>query len=118
MRTLGKNKRRIWYAPLLTEQNAVDDEGHITSEKVRVYGTPKEAWVNYSSERGESVTALFGETKDYDLVIACTKEELPVSESDVLWVNTEPHKANDYRIVRISDSINVRTMLIRRVIDE
>lgn len=118
MRTLRKNTRQIWYAPLLLEENAVDDEGHITSEKVRVYGEPKEARVNYSSERGENVTALFGETKEYDLVITCTKNELPVEESAVLWVGVPPGGAHNYRVIRISDSINVRTMLIRRVVDD
>ncbi len=118
MRTLRKNARRIYYAPLLSETNAMDDAGHITSEKVRVYAIPKEAWVNYSAERGENIAAQFGEMKDYDLVIVTTKSAFPVDESTAVWVNAPPNKAHDYRIVRVADSINVRQVLIRRVIDE
>lgn len=118
MRTLRKNARPIYYAPLISERNAVDEKGHITSEKVRVYGEQSQARVNYSSERGENVTALFGETKDYDLVITSTRNGLPIDESAILWVNAAPDKAHDYRVVRISDSLNVRTVLIRRVIDD
>lgn len=118
MRSLQKNARRVYYARLLSETNATDEAGHITSEKVRVYAEPKEAWVNYSAERGENITAQFGEMKDYDLVIVTTEAAFPVDESTVVWVNTPPGKAHDYRIVRVADSINVRQVLIRRVIDE
>lgn len=118
MRTLRKNARRVYYAPLLSEKNALDENGHITSEKVRVYADPKEAWVNYSAERGESIVAQFGEMKDYDLIIVTTSSAFPVEESTAVWVNADPAKAHDYRIVRVADSINVRQVLIRRVVDE
>ena len=73
--------------------------------------------MNYSAERGESIVAQFGEMKDYDLVISTTSSAFPVDESTAVWVNAEPGKAHDYRIVRVADSINVRQVLIRRVVD-
>ncbi len=118
MRTLRKNTRRVYYAELLSEVNARDENGHITSEKVRVYSDPKEALVNYSAERGESIVAQFGEMQDYDLVILTSPDVFPVDESTAIWVNADPQKMHDYRVVRVADSINVRQVLVRRVIDE
>jgi hypothetical protein len=118
MRTLKKNARRVYYAPLLSEANVLDKYGNVTSEKARTYAPPKEAWVNYSAERGESVVAMFGETKKYDLIVVSTSSAFPVDESSAVWVNAEPGNAHDYRVVRVADSINVRQVLIRRVVDE
>ena len=117
MRTLLRNARRVYYAHLVSEENARDKNGHITSEKVRIYDEPREARVNYSAERGESITSQFGEMQGYDLVIVTTKSAFPVDESTAVWVNSEPDKPHDYRVVRVADSINVRQVLIRRVID-
>lgn len=118
MRTLRKNARLVHYAALLSEVNAKDEDGNITSEKVRIYADPQPVWLNYSAERGESIVAQFGEMRNYDLVIITTPEAFPVDESTAVWVNSNPQQMHDYRVVRVSDSINVRQVLIRRVIDE
>lgn len=117
MRMLNRNKRLIWYAPLIGEERVVDSDGNITSEKRLVYGEPHAARVNVSSERGEYVTALFGDIMEYDLVIVCSELALPIDESAAIWVRASPDAASDYRVVRISESLNGKTILIRRVRD-
>ena len=117
MRMLFRNKRRVYYATPVGEEVVKDQYGHITSERKRIYSEPKTAFVNYSSERGESVVDQFGEMKEYDLVIVSTKKGFPVVESDAVWVNAEASKPHDYRVVRVADSLNIRQVLVRRVVD-
>ena len=119
MRTLNKNKQKMYYAlqtgtepEYKTDDDGnieydyyldgdgnkiyyVDDEGNktplYTGHTRLVYSEPVEFQGNIALSGGESQAVEFGlNLGDYSAVLVCEKSEIPITETSRIWHTTEP----------------------------
>lgn len=69
MRTLARNKIRIYYANFRAKIPLKDEYGNLTGEYEILYDNPTAIKANVSAARGEAVTRQFGDDEGYDRVI-------------------------------------------------
>lgn len=134
MRTLNKNKQKMYYANQDKEvtimETYYDDEGNAyeydTGETKLVYGDPIEFKGNIAMSGGEAEAQEFGlNLADYEAILIVSKNTLPITETSLIWHNTEPAKgadgntdeySADYRIVKISPSLNFDKYVLKKVV--
>lgn len=134
MRTLNKNKQTLYYAnqdrlvPIYEEYT--DEDGNTypldTGETKLVYGEPFEFKGNIAMSGGEAEAQEFGlNLADYEAVLIVGKSTLPIDETSLIWHTSEPTKDNegntdeysaDYRIVKISPSLNFDKYVLKKVV--
>ena len=135
MRTLNKNKQKLFYAnqdrivPIYEYYE--DEEGNLipldTGETKLVYGEPIEFKGNISlSNGGEVEVQEYGLSQaDYSAILVTSKNTLPITETSLIWYENEPKKdidgntdefSADYRIVKISPSLNVDKYVLQKVV--
>lgn len=135
MRMLNKNTQTMYYA----NQDRVvpiyeyyeDEDGNLipldTGETKLVYGEPIEFKGNISlSNGGEVEVQEFGlNLGDYSAILVVGKDYIPLSETSLIWHTTEPEKdidgntnefGADYRVVKVSDSLNVSKYALQKVV--
>lgn len=143
MRTLAKNKQKMYYALLNGKKpvyefdddgNAivdyVDEEGNVyyreTGSYEPAYDKPVEFLGNIAMSGGESEAVEYGlNLGDYEAVLIVPKNLLPITEISLIWHNTEPkynadetvdgHSA-DYSVIKISHSLNVDKYVLKKVV--
>jgi hypothetical protein len=134
MRTLNKNKQRLFYAnqdrlvPIYEEYTDEDGNTYLldTGDTKLVYGEPVEFKGNIAMSGGEAEAQEFGlNLADYEAVLLVGKNTLPITESSLIWHTTEPTKDSDgntneysadYRIVKISPSLNFDKYVLKKVV--
>lgn len=135
MRTLNKNKQKLFYAnqdrivPIYEYYE--DEEGNLipldTGETKLVYGEPIEFKGNIAmSSSGEVEIQEFGLSQaDYSAILVVDKDYIPLTETSLIWFENEPKKdidgntdefSADYRIVKISPSLNVAKYALQKVV--
>lgn len=135
MRTLNKNTQKMYYA----NQDRVvpiyeyyeDEDGNMipldTGETKLVYGEPIEFKGNISlSNGGEVEVQEFGlDIGAYSAILVTNKNYINLSETSLVWHSTEPTKdidgntnefSADYRVVKVSDSLNVSKYALQKVV--
>jgi len=134
MRTLNKNKQTIYYA-LLTDretestketivvdgQTVTIDEGDYTI----AYDKPEPFSANISFSGSDSVDVEFGiDMSAYDAIIVTDMKAIPITETSLIWFETEPPEDEndgstaDYSVVAVRHSLNfTKAILKRRVKD-
>lgn len=90
MRCMERNKVDFWYAPYEGHTHKVDEYGNELNETEVSYGNPVQCKGNVSAARGETLSRLFGEAEGYDKVIVLDDPDSPITEYDVLWVDSTP----------------------------
>lgn len=134
MRTLNKNKQKMYYANQDREvpitETYYDDEGNAyeldTGETKLVYGEPVEFDGNIAMSGGEAEAQEFGlNLADYEAVLVVDKNTLPIDETSRIWHTSEPTNDDegytdeysaDYRIVKISPSLNFDKYVLKKVV--
>lgn len=134
MRTLNKNKQKLYYAnqdKLVPVYDYYEDsEGNLieleTGETKLVYSEPIEFYGNISMSGGESEAVEYGlNLADYEAVLIVSNNYVPLTETSLIWLNTEPKTDDegyadefsaDYRIVKISPSLNVDKYVLQKVV--
>lgn len=135
MRTLNKNTQKMYYAnqdrivPIYEYYE--DEEGNLipldTGETKLVYGEPIEFKGNIAmSSSGEVEIQEFGLSQaDYSAILVADKDYIPLTETSLIWFENEPKKdidgntdefSADYRIVKISPSLNVDKYALQKVV--
>lgn len=134
MRTLVKNKQKMYYAlqigkvPIYTEY--VDEEGNryrIETGEYKVgYGNPVEFYGNISMSGGDLESVEYGlNLGDYEAILVVGKNTLPIDETSLIWLNTEPEydsdgiadeKTADYKVIKISHSLNVDKYVLKKLV--
>lgn len=130
MRTLNKNKQTVYFALLIGreaestgETITVDaetvyvDEGDYTNE----YTVPEAFSANISFSGHDSVDVEFGlDMSAYDAVIVSDKQALPITETSLIWFETEPPatvndgSTADYSVVAVRHSLNFTKSILKR----
>ena len=123
MRTLVRNKIRIYYAKYLTKTLLKDEYGNLTGEYDIVYDSPVEIKANVSAARGEATTRQFGEDESYDRVIVMDDPNVPIDVSSVFWIDTLPvinadgstDTPYDYIVKQVAPSLNSVSIAVSKV---
>lgn len=134
MRTLNRNKQKMFYSLYLGEtpiyDSYVDADGveHKidTGEKKASYSMPTVFYGNIAMSGGESEAVEFGlNLADYQAVLIMAKNTLPIDETSLIWINTEPQYntdgtpdqySADYSIIKVSPSLNVDKYVLKKVV--
>jgi len=142
MMTLDINKQKMYYAnqdsvvPIYERDeygNIIyyeDEEGNSypleSGDTKLVYGEPIEFFGNLSMSGGESEAVEFGlDLSQYSAVVVLPKNYINVTETSLIWADTEPTKDSDgntdeysadYRIVKISKSLNFDKLVLQKVV--
>lgn len=143
MRTLNKNKQQLYYAnfieggePIYKEVNGekvisyVDDDGNVYYEEEGTtkshYSAPFPFKGNISMSGGEAEAVEFGlNLADYSAVLVLPKNEARIDERTYIWHNSEPvvdadgyadKQSADYRVVKVSPSLNVDKFVLAKVV--
>lgn len=123
MRTLARNKTRIYYANYSNKIPIEDEYGNLTGEYDIIYDNPVEVKANVSAARGESTTRQFGEDEGYDRVIVMDEPNAPINVSSVLWIDTLPEIKEDgstdtpydYIVKQVAPSLNSVSIAVSKV---
>ena len=123
MRTLARNKVRIFYANYRDKTPLKDEYGNLSGEYKISYDNPIAIMANVSAARGESTTRQFGENVNYDRIIVLDNPSFPISETSILWIDTTPEIANDgstntphdYIVKQVAPSLNSKSIAVSKV---
>lgn len=145
MRMLNKNKQKLFYANFIRggepiyklDENGdkiityVDEDGNVYYEEIGVtpshYSEPIEVKGSISmSGNGESEAVEFGlNFADYNAVLILPKNEAQIDELTYIWQNSDvvidengyaDNKSADYRVVKVSPSLNVDKFVLAKVV--
>jgi hypothetical protein len=123
MRTLARNKIRIFYANYRDKVPLRDEYGNLTGEYDIAYDNPVEIKANVSAARGEATTRQFGDDEGYDRVIVLDDPKLPIAVTSILWIDTLPEIAedgstetpHDYIVKQVATSLNSVSIAVSKV---
>ena len=123
MRTLHRNKIRIYYANYREKIPLKDEYNNLTGEYDIVYDNPVEIKANVSAARGEATTRQFGEDVSYDRIIVLDDPAFPIAETSILWIDTLPEIAedgttktpHDYIVKQVAPSLNSVSIAVSKV---
>lgn len=138
MRCTRRNKHRIWVCVYTGERDIRDKNGKKTGEKVPVYTTPHEVWLNVSPATGQSGTEQFGTLENYDKVLVTNDLSCPIDERSALFIDKDPSYTSvftgyistststsvaeyvnvpvaDYTVRRVAKSLNSMSVAVRKV---
>ena len=144
MRTLNKNKQVLYYSNQTNERTpvyALNADGTIQTVEVdgvitkvitgyseKGYSIPQMFEGNISLSGGEVVNVDYGvDASAYDAVLVLNKDEINISETSLIWSETEPTYKDvektvidpysaDYRVTRVSPSLNQSKYLLAKVV--
>ena len=123
MRTLRRNKIRIFYANYRDKVPLKDEYGNLTGEYDIAYDNPVEIRANVSAARGEATTRQFGDDEGYDRVIVMDDPALPITATSIFWIDTLPEIAedgstktpHDYIVKQVATSLNSVSIAVSKV---
>lgn len=128
MRSLNKNQKKLWYSTYADQIVIYETDGagsiiyddidgkqvpRIKAERAG-YNNPVPFYANISAAKGTSDAEVFGVALDYTKTISTTDMTLPISETSLIWFETEPVMKNgvvdessaDYSVVAVARSLN------------
>ena len=125
MRCLLKNKQKMYYA-LYTESTETTTGKTIIvdGEEVEVeygstaqeYTEPVEFKGNIAFTGGDVYETEYGIDKSkYSAVLVMNKGEIPIDEHSLIWYDTPPTGAADFKVVKLVPSLNVDKYLLQRI---
>lgn len=123
MRTLARNKIRIYYANYRNKIPVKDEYGNLTGEYEISYTNPIELCANVSAARGEATTRQFGDDVRYDRIIVLDAPNPAITETSILWIDTPPEIAgdgttktpHDYIVKQVATSLNSVSIAVSKV---
>lgn len=115
MRSLNRNKRRIYYALKVDETANKDEYGNETGEVTPVYGDAVALDVNISAATGEEAVQSFGSFTGYSRTMCIADNACPIAEDSIVWFGIEPTEPHNYIVVRKADSKNGTLFALREV---
>lgn len=134
MRMLQKNKQKMYYANqdriVPVYETYIDDDGNEyqldTGETKIMYGEPVEFFGNIALSGGEAEAKEYGiDVSEYSAILVLPKGMLPLNETSLVWHTTEPttdingntdEYSADYKVVKVSPSINVNKYVLQKVV--
>lgn len=115
MRTLKRNKTKVYYALYSASTPLYDEDGMETGEYTEGYGAQISAWMSVSANKGEASIEPFGTDLDYTKTVITDDMTCPIDESSHLWINKNPSGPYNYSVVRVAKSLNHITYAVKEV---
>ena len=115
MRSLIRNKQKIYYALLIGMNEIRDEYGNLTGESDLQYGEPTEYFINVSAARGTADVEQFGINAIYTKTMVTNDLDCPIDETTHLWINREPTQPHNYVVTSVAKSLNSVTYAIKEV---
>ena len=125
MRSLARNKQKIYYSLYTGQSSDIRDEyGNVTGEPQLTYADPVEYHINVSAARGTADLEQFGINENYTKTMVTNDVNCPISETTRLWIDKEAMVTEDevttitphnYVVVSVARSINSVTYAIKEV---
>ena len=120
MRSLIRNKQKIYYSLYLDKKPIYDEYGNLTGEYELTYGDIKPFDINVSAAQGTSDVEQFGIDLNYSKTMVTNDLTCPINEAARLWIDKEaivggeetPH---NYVVLKVARSINSITYAIKEV---
>ena len=109
MRGLKRNEQTIYYANL--DSTVTDEWGN----SAKAYGAPQPIKVCVSVEKGETVPSGYGDSLNYIREIVTHDMNCPITESSHLWVDISTDEPYNYKVKRVSHSLNCVVCALERV---
>ena len=106
MRSLNRNKRPIYYALYIKDEEIRDEHGNETGETKPIHGEPHKLLCNISATTGEDSVQAFGSFTNYSRVICVADTNCPITEKCVVWFEVLPEEPYNYIVTRKADSKN------------
>lgn len=106
MRSVQRNKQRIYYALRLGSTEVTDEYGNVTGEFVEMYSSPQPLKINIGTPKGNIELERFGLNDDYTRVLATTDMKCPLAEDSILWVGIGTDKPYNYVVKKLIPSLN------------
>lgn len=107
MRTLNKNKTKLWYVEPAGMVDVLDSDGFKTGEKKSVFGLPTIVYLQLSPSNGDIVEQIFGKESSLDMISVST--DVVLSKFGLLFLTEPINKYDttyDYKVVEIKKSLN------------
>lgn len=134
MMMLESNKQKMYYS-LQTEEIPVyetDDDGNIIyidvdGERIPVstgdtelgYSEPVEMFANISFGTTETTTQEFGvDVSDYDAIVVYGKGKYPLTETALIWFESEPRYKDYSETIIDGDSADYKVVSVRNTLNE
>lgn len=95
MRDLKKNNRKMYYATYTGKKPILDSSGDETGDYDSTYSAPEVFYANLSPGKGSAQAAVFGTDIDFTRSISTTDMNLPITETSLVWYETEPVLLDD-----------------------
>lgn len=95
MRSLKKNQRKMYYALFDKMVPQIDENGDETGDPVAHYSAPVMFNASLSSGKGSAQKEVFGADVDFTRSISTTDLQLPITETSLVWYETEPVRLPD-----------------------
>lgn len=124
MRSLVRNKQKIYYSLYTGKTPIIDEYGNQTGEYTLTYGEPVAFEVNVSAARGTSDVEQFGIDLNYSKTMVTNDLTCPIDEAARLWIGREPvvvegqteiQIPHNYVVLMVARSINSITYAIKEV---
>lgn len=115
MRSVQRNKQRIYYALRLGSTEVIDEYGNVTGEFVEMYSSPQPLKINIGTPKGNIELERFGLNDDYTRVLATTDMKCPLAEDSILWVGIGTDKPYNYVVKKLIPSLNELLIGIQEV---
>ena len=138
MRSLKKNQQKLWYSTSSGQISIYDrdNDGEIIFDEIegeknpRIkseqagYNSPVSFYANISAAKGTSDSEVFGVSLDYTKTISTSDMTLPISETSLIWFETEPtynedgtvdSSSADYSVVAVAKSLNNVVYAIKKL---
>ena len=147
MRSLEKNKRKMWYSVLeetenVTEQETYTDKKGVvhtigTGTKKALYSNPVEFRANFQQQTGYAEAMEFGiNLEDYSASITTT-DDIGISETSLIWVYNEvkynkvsktidgqtvqvdivDETSADYKVIKVSKNLNQFKYILKKRVE-
>lgn len=131
---LESNKQKMYYS-LQTEEIPVyetDDDGNIiyidvdgesipvsTGDTELGYSEPVEMLANISFGTTETTTQEFGvDVSDYDAIVVYGKGKYPLTETALIWFESEPRYKDYSQTIIDGDSADYKVVSVRNTLNE
>jgi len=124
MRSLERNKQKIYYALFDKKTEIRDEDGNATGEFEVTYKTPVEYHINVSAARGTADVEQFGINTVYSKTMETNDLACPIDEYAALWIGKEAFETvgqvttvtpHNYVVVMVAKSINSISYAIKEV---
>jgi len=90
MRDLRRNRRKLWYATYKNKIEETDENGDYTGEFTAGYSEPVVFYASLSAGKGDVENSPFGVDVDFTRTISTVNLKLPITETSLIWHETEP----------------------------